>query len=138
MQIHPVIYNFLFYIIPYLSREWKKGLLCSRPFYVWLLVVLHPILDLGLSQTQDVLSGVQRSLATTDVQEVQALGGLVQILLVTGGIAQLAERVSLDQSCGLGVVLLLADDLLHGMNLLSDKSISHGCYYTLFGKEIKG
>jgi hypothetical protein len=27
--------------------------------------------------------------------------------------------VLLDQSCSLGVVLLLADDLLHGTNLLS-------------------
>ena len=51
------------------------------------LVVLHPILDLGLSQTQNVLSGVQGSLAAADVQEVQTLGSLIQIFFITGGIA---------------------------------------------------
>ena len=98
----------------------KKGLLkFSRPFYVAGLVVLDPLVDLGLGQTQDVLSGVGRSLAAADMQEIQAVGSLVQILLIASRIAQLAERVSLDQSCGLSIVLLLADDLLHGMNLLS-------------------
>ena len=79
-----------------------------------LLVSLLPLLDLGLSQAQDVLGGVDGSLAAADMQEVQALGSLVQVLLVTSGIAQLTERISLDQSSGLGIVLLLANDLLHG------------------------
>ena len=82
-------------------------------------MVLHPIVDLGLSQANDVLSGVGRSLAATYVQEVQTSGGLVQGLFVTGGIAELANSVLLDQSGSLGVVRLLADDLLHGTNLLS-------------------
>ena len=83
------------------------------------LVGLEPLVDLGLGQTLDVLGGVDGSLAAADVQEVQAFGSLVQILLVTGGIAQLTTRICLDQGSGLGVVLLLADNLLHGMNLLS-------------------
>ena len=87
--------------------------------YVAGLVVLDPLVDLGLCQTQDILSGVGRSLAATDMQEIQASGSLVQILLVASGIAQLAERVCLDQSSGLGVVLLLADDLLQCVVLLS-------------------
>jgi hypothetical protein len=55
------------------------------------------------------------------VQEVQAAGGLVQVLFVTGRIAILAERVSLDQSSGLGGVLLLANDLLRELDLLSGR-----------------
>ena len=89
--------------------------------YVCELVVLHPILNLGLSQAQNVLVGVDGSFAATDMQEVQTLGSLVQILFVTGGIAQLTAGISLDQSCSLGVILLLADDLLHDMVLLSRK-----------------
>ena len=85
------------------------------------LVVLFPFLDLGLSQSLDVLGGVDGSLAAADVQEVQTLGSLVQIFLVTSGIAQLAIGVSLDQGCSLGVVLLLADDLLHDVVLLSSR-----------------
>ena len=83
------------------------------------LVVLHPILNLGLSQAQDILSGVGRSLATVYVQEVQTSGGLEQNLFVSGGIAELAYSVLLNQSGSLGVVFLLADNLLHGTNLLS-------------------
>ena len=60
-----------------------------------LLVVLQPLLDLGLSQAQDVLGGVDGFSTAADVQEVQALGSLVQILLVAVGIAQVAEGVGL-------------------------------------------
>ena len=83
------------------------------------LVVLFPFLDLGLSQSLDVLGGVDGSLAANAVDEVQALGSLEQSFLVTSGIAESTDSVLLDRSSGLGVVLLLADDLLHGMNLLS-------------------
>ena len=83
------------------------------------LVVLHPVINLGLSQANDVLSGVGRSLTAAYVQEVQTSGGLEQGLFVASGIAELANSVLLDQSGSLGVVLLLADDLLHGTNLLS-------------------
>ena len=83
------------------------------------LVVLFPFLDLGLSQSLDILGGVDGSLAANAVDEVQALGSLEQSLLVTSGIAERTNSVLLDLSSGLGVVLLLADDLLHGMNLLS-------------------
>ena len=83
------------------------------------LVVLFPFLDLGLSQSLDILGGVDGSLAANAVDEVQALGSLEQSFLVTSGIAESTDNVLLDRSSGLGVVLLLADDLLHGMNLLS-------------------
>ena len=114
--------------------------------YVWGLVVSHPVLDLGLSQTNDVLLGVGGSLAADAVQEIQAAGGLVQILLVTCGIAQRTDSVLLNQGSSLGVVLTLADDLLHGMNLLSVLMISaHALgnifvlsYYTRYFREIKG
>ena len=87
--------------------------------YVWELVVLLPLLDLGLGQSLDVLGGIDGSLAANAVDEVQAFGSLEQGFLVTGGIAERTDRVLLDQSSGLGIILLLADDLLHGMNLLS-------------------
>ena len=90
----------------------------QTPFYVWLLVVLHPILDLGLSQTQDILAGVGGGLTAMYVQEVQTGGGLEQDLLIAGRIAEVAIGTLLDQSSGLGVVFLLADDLLHRTNLL--------------------
>ena len=86
------------------------------------LVVLLPLLDLGLGQSLDILGGVDGSLAANTVDEVQALGSLEQGLLVTGGIAEGTNGVLLDQSCGLSIVFLLADDLLHGMNLLSRKT----------------
>ena len=83
------------------------------------LVVLFPLLDLGLGQSLDILSGVDGSLAANAVDEVQALRSLEQGFLVTGGIAERTDSALLDQSSGLGIILLLADDLLHGMNLLS-------------------
>ena len=95
----------------------------------------QPLLDLGLSQAQDVLIGIQRGLAATNVQEVQAALGLVQILLVTGGIAQLTKGLSLDQSSGFGIVLLLADDLLHRMYLLSRKC--EPGHYTHLAENVK-
>ena len=106
-------------LVPLISLKKEPAEKISRLLYVAGLVVLDPLVDLGLSQTQDVLSGVGRSLAAADMQEIQAAGSLIQILLVACGIAQLAERVSLDQSCGFGIVFLLADDLLHGIDLLS-------------------
>ena len=86
------------------------------------LVVLFPLLDLGLGQSLDVLGGVDGSLAANAVDEVQAFGSLEQGFLVTGGIAESTDSVLLDQSSSFGIVLLLADDLLHGMNLLSFKA----------------
>ena len=80
--------------------------------YVWELVVLFPLLDLGLGQSLDILGGVDGSLAANAVDEVQALGSLEQSFLVTSGIAERTNSVLLDQSSGLGIILLLADDLL--------------------------
>ena len=84
------------------------------------LVVLFPFLDLGLGQSLDILSGVDGSLAANAVDEVQALGSLEQGFLVTSGIAESTDSVLLDQSSSLSIVFLLADDLLHGTNLLSE------------------
>ena len=94
-----------------------------------LLVVLHPVVDLGLGHTQDILSGVGGVLAAADIQEIQASGGLVQGLLVTSGIAVETANVLLDQSSGLGVVFLLANNLLHGDNLLSNRNQLAGLLY---------
>ena len=92
----------------------------SRLFLICMgLVVLLPLLDLGLGQSLDVLGGVDGSLAANTVDEVQALGSLEQGFLVTSRIAELTGSELLDHGSGLGVILLLADDLLHGMNLLS-------------------
>lgn len=99
------------------------------------LVVLLPLLDLGLGQSLDILGGVNGSLAANTVDEVQAFGSLEQGFLVTGGIAKRTDRVLLDGSGSLGIVLLLADDLLHGMNLLSFKALWY-FYYTSVCKEI--
>ena len=103
--------------------------------YLAILVILHPVVDLGLSHTQDILSGIGRSLAAHYMQEVQTSGGLVQVFLITSGITKETTGVLLDQSSGLGIVLLLADDLLHGMNLLSEVSLLWA-YYTLLCLEI--
>ena len=100
------------------------------------LVVLLPLLDLGLGQSLDVLGGVDGSFAANTVDEVQAFGSLEQSFLVTGGIAESTDSVLLDQSSSLGIILLLADDLLHGMNLLSFNRLQHE-YYTNFCLEIK-
>ena len=81
-------------------------------------VVLLPILDLGLCQTENILSGVGRSLTAADIQEIQATGSLVQGLFIAGRIAKLTAGILLNQSGGFGVVLLLADDLFHRANLL--------------------
>ena len=91
----------------------------QTPFVCMQLVVLFPLLDLGLGQSLDILGGVDGSLAANAVDEVQALGSLEQGFLVTGRIAKSTNSVLLNQGSGLGVILLLADDLLHGMNLLS-------------------
>ena len=82
-------------------------------------VVLHPILDLGLGQSLNILGRILGVLAANAVHKVQTFGSLEQIFLIAGRIAQSAAGELLDQSSGLGVVLLLADDLLHGLNLLS-------------------
>ena len=79
--------------------------------------------NLGLSQTLDVLGGVDGLGATVDVDKELAVSGLVQALLVAGGIAELATGVLADQLSVLGIVLNLADDLLHGRKLLSSEWI---------------
>ena len=97
----------------------EKGACGADSFYVCRLVVLFPLLDLGLGQSLDVLGGVDGSLAANAVDKVQALGSLEQGLLVAGGIAESTDSVLLDHGSSLGVVQLLANGLLHGMNLLS-------------------
>ena len=100
------------------SQE-KRGPRCGPLGMYWeLLVGVHPVLDLGLGQTLDVLTGMAGCLTTAEVQEVQSAGSLVQGLLVASRIAEVAVGALLDQGSGLGVVLLLSDDLLHRTNLL--------------------
>ena len=77
------------------------------------LVVLNPIVNLSLSKAQDVLGGVGGGLTAMHVQEVQTSGGLEQDLLIAGRIAKVTDGVLLNQSSGLGVIFLFADDLLH-------------------------
>lgn len=91
----------------------------QAPCFGMQLVSAHPILDFGLSQTQDVLDGVGRGLAAAYMQEVQAFGGLIQVFLIACGVTQLTTSELLQQSGSFGIILLLADDLLHRTNLLS-------------------
>ena len=86
--------------------------------YLILLVVLHPVVDLGLGQALNILNGVRRCLAAAEVQEVQAAGGLEQSLLIAGRIAKITVSALLDQGSGFGIVFLLADDLLQSYFLL--------------------
>jgi hypothetical protein len=79
------------------------------------LVVLHPIVDLGLGQTQDILGGIGGGLTTANIQEIQTGRSLEQSLLITGRITEVAAGVLLDQGSGLGIIFLLADDLLHDL-----------------------
>ena len=65
------------------------------------------------------------------VQELQTLGGLVQQFLITGGVADGAGVVSLDQSGGLGIILSLADDLLHGITSFPSHGIQRVLYSIL-------
>ena len=106
--------SFNFHLISYHICQEKRDCLSQSLLCIDTLVGFQPLLDLGLSQAQDILVGIQRGLAAANMQEVQAALGLIQIFLVAGGIAQLTKGISLDQSSGFGIVLLLADDLLHG------------------------
>ena len=115
-------YNLNLYHSTYVKKGKEKRSLQNRLLKCMGLVVLLPLLDLGLGQSLDILGGVDGSLAANAVDEVQAFGSLEQGFLVTSGIAERTDGVLLDQSSGLGVILLLADDLLHGMNLLSRKT----------------
>ena len=87
--------------------------LCLRLCICLELVILNPLVDLGLSQTLDVFAGEGRGFAAAGVNKVQAAFGLEQDLFITGRIAIGAVGALLDQGSGLGVVLLLANDLLH-------------------------
>ena len=94
---------------------------------------LQPGIHLGLGQTQDVLGGVGGILAAANVQEVQASGGLLQGLLVASGIAEETADILLNQGSGLGVVFLLADDLLHGMTSFRCSFLLTRVLYIFFG-----
>ena len=70
-------------------------------------VSLDPGFDLGLGQALDGLLGVGGLGAAAAVHEVEAVGGLVEGLLIAGGITKSAHGVLFHQSGGLGVVFLL-------------------------------
>jgi len=97
---------------------------------------LHPSFQLGFGQAKDILSRVGGRFTAANMQKIQAIRSLIQIFLITVRIAQLTERVCLDQRCGLGIVFDLADDLLHGTNLLSGFQYIES-YYTYFSSKIK-
>ena len=128
--------SFNFHLISYHICQEKRDCLSQSLLCIDTLVGFQPLLDLGLSQAQDILSGVGRCLTAANMQEIQALGSLVQVLFVAGRIAQLAERVSLDQSSGLGIIFLLADDLLHEINLLSNQLRMELLYTFLSGNQV--
>ena len=92
----------------------KKARAGRGPLGMDLLVCFQPGVYLGLGKTLDVLGGVRRSFAAIDIQEVQALGSLVQRFLKTGGITQIALGKLVHQGGGFRVVYLFADDLVHG------------------------
>lgn len=83
------------------------------------LVVFDPLADLGPGQTLDILGGVGRSFAAPNIDKIQSARSLEQDLFVAGRIAVVTVGILVDQSSGLGVVLLLANDLLHEIDLLS-------------------
>ena len=76
-------------------------------------MLIQPCVDFGLGQTQDILSRIGRRLSAEDIQEVQSPGSLIEGFFVSGGIAKRANGGLLDQGCGLGVIFLFANDLLH-------------------------
>ena len=82
-------------------------------------VSLDPGVDLGLGQALDGLLGVGGLGAAAAVHEVEAVGGLVEGLLIAGGITKSAHSVLLHHGGGLGVVFLLANHLFHCVFLLS-------------------
>ena len=73
-----------------------------------------PSVDLVLSQTLDVFFTVDGLGAAVDVDEVLAVLGQIQALLIAGGIAEGAVGVLADQLSGLGVVLHFTNNLFHG------------------------
>lgn len=92
-----------------------------------LFVGFQPCLDLGLCQTVNGLFGIGGVLTAVTVHKVQTLGVLEQNLLIAGRIAKIADNTLLNNGSSFGIVLFLADDLLHGICLLSSKQRP---YYT--------
>ena len=76
-------------------------------------LLLLPGLNLVGSQANDGLFLVGRLAAAEAVQEELAVLGLVQGLFIALGIAEYAENFLLDQFGSIGIVLDLADNLLH-------------------------
>ena len=100
--------------------------------YMRLDIVLGlPSIHLVLSQTLDVLFRIDGLGAAIDVDEELAVSGLVQALLVAGGIAELTGGELADQLRSLGIILNFADDLLHGRNLLSSEWIKRFSFVPL-------
>ena len=106
-------------------------------------LLLLPGLDLVGSQAGDGLFRVGRLTAAEAVQEELAVLGLVQGLFVALGIAEYAENFLLDQFGSIGIVLNLADNLLHfplpfaRVRLILDDSAdrSAAAYYSTKGFE---
>ena len=85
----------------------------TRSLGLDLLVLSQPLVSLGSGHALDGFLGILGLGAADGVQEELAALGLVQALLIAGGIAELAEGTLCDQLGGLGVVFNFANDLLH-------------------------
>ena len=77
------------------------------------LLVVLPGLDFVSGQTLNGLFGVGGFSSAVTIQEELTALGLVQGFFIPFGIAEYAENFLLNQFGSVGIVLDLADDLLH-------------------------
>ena len=82
-------------------------------------VRLEPLVRLVGGHALDRLGRVGRFLAAHGVQEELAALGLIEGLLIALRVAELPNSVLFDQFRGLGIVFNFADDLFHGIDVLS-------------------
>ena len=78
-----------------------------------LLVLLEPLVSVSRRHALDALDSVDGLSAAVGVQEELAALGLVEGLLVAGRIAEVADGLLGNQFRSFGIVLDLADNLLH-------------------------
>ena len=67
----------------------------------------------GLGQANNVFLGIGGSLTTQNMEKVQTTGGLVECFFIAGRVAKITKSVLLYNSSGFGIVLFLANNLLH-------------------------
>lgn len=123
--------------------EWEQSALV--PKYYRGLVVSDPLVSNLLRHSLDVLGRILGLCAAVSVEEVVAALGNEEALLIACGIAVGSNGNLLDESRGLGVIFLLADNLSHCINsfptfnFFDFYSISHiFCLFNTFFKQIFG